>query len=246
MALTVTFGAGLSILVGVLITRITKNGSHVEFVEHMSVALALGALVSLLIFDLIPELRETVENVGFVYVAVNVVFGFSILAGLDRFIPDHHDTVENHDHENAAHIGIMASLALILHNIVEGMTVYTLSSADLQQGIIFALGVGLHNIPMGMLIYTTIKGRKRGHKTCIISTVLLSTLAGGLLMHMISEYMTEKLISGLLCMATGMIVYIAFVELIPHIMRTKPVAHSVVAAGAGFMLVFLSCMLGGE
>ncbi|MCR4601238.1 MAG: ZIP family metal transporter [Clostridia bacterium] len=246
MALTVTFCAGLSILVGVLVTRITKNGSHVEFVEHMSVALALGALVALLIFDLIPELWEATEDAGKTFVAVNVVFGFSILGGLDRFIPDHHDTVENHDHENAAHIGIMASLALILHNIVEGMTVYTLSTSDLQQGIIFAVGIGLHNIPMGMLIYTTINGRRRGQKTFIILSVLVSTLAGGLLMDMISEYMTDQLICGLLCLATGMIVYIAFVELIPHVLRTKPLLHSAVAVCAGFLLVFLSCMLAGE
>lgn len=246
MALTVAFCAGLSILVGVLVTRITKNGSHVEFVEHMSVALALGALMALLIFDLIPELRETTESVGVIYVLAGVVLGFGILAGLDRFIPEHEDTVENHDNENAAHIGIMASLALILHNIVEGMTVYTLAAADLQQGIVFAVGIGLHNIPMGMLIYTTIKGQKRGYKTTIISTVILSTFVGGLLMDMISEYMTEQLIGGLLCLATGMIVYIAFVELIPHVLRTKPVSLSAVAACAGFVLVFLSCMMAGE
>ena len=40
--------------------------------------------------------------------------GFVLLKLLDLFVPDHEDTDENHDTENAAHIGLISALAVIL------------------------------------------------------------------------------------------------------------------------------------
>ena len=164
---------------------------------------------------------------------------------LDRFVPEHEDTAHNHDTGNAVHIGIMSSLAVILHNVVEGMTVYSLSYADLRQGMILAGGVALHNIPMGMLISSTLKGRKPAFKLAVFSTVTLSMMAGGVIIFLMSGHMSETVTAALISIATGMIIYLIVLELLPHILRTENRPLNFIGALSGFVLVFISTMIGG-
>lgn len=148
-----------------------------------------------------------------------------------------------HDHENSVHIGLISSLAIILHNIIEGMTVYSLSLASIRQGAVFAFGIALHNIPMGMLIYSAMAERKCSVRRTMLATVTCSTLVGGFLMYLIRDLLTESLIGALICIASGMILYIVFLELLPHVFRTRPVLLSVISGLCGFLLVYISCIM---
>lgn len=242
MPLIITFVAGLFILLGAFAIKIFKETHKVEII---SFALALGALVSLMIFDLIPDMFE--GEIKWYLVIVFVAIGFGILVLLDLFAPDHedhHDTEENHDEENSAHIGIMSALAVILHNIVEGMTVYTMAMDDVKQGLILAIGIGLHNIPMGMLIFSTLAHKPKKDKYILTSAVVLSTPLGGILMMLLSGLLTEAIIAAFVCVAAGMIVYLIAMELAPHVIKTKPVNLSVVGVVIGFAVVAVSCLLG--
>lgn len=242
MPLLISFLAGLSIVIGALIIHLVSSPARIH---HLSIALALGALLALLLFDLLPELRESAANIGIVLVLLLVLLGVGILKLLDLFIPDHDDTAATHDHENAVHIGIISSLALILHNLVEGMTVYSLSLTSLREGVIFAFGIALHNIPMGMLIYATMQERRRIVRRGVLAAVTLSTCLGSVLMALVSDALTASRIGALVCIAAGMIIYIVFAELLPHVLRTRPRRLSLLGSVCGFVLVLASCILGG-
>jgi ZIP family zinc transporter len=237
----ITFLAGISIAVGAAITRAVKN---TEIIEHVSIALAMGAMLSLLIFDLFPDIREFSGGYSLLDAALLIAGGILVLRVLDMFIPDHEDTEETHDRENAVHIGLISALAIMLHNIVEGMTVYSMTLVSLRSGIIFALAISMHNIPMGMLIWTTLEGSSRRRKRAVLLTVTLSTLVGGIIMQVLAGAVTARITGGLVCIASGMILYIEFAELIPHVFRTKSRGLSAGCAAAGFALVWASCLIG--
>ena len=239
--LLITFLAGLSIALGVFIIRESNNS---DTIEHLSIAMALAAMLSLMLFDLLPDILESSESLGWMSLLLCLVLGFLLLKLLDFFIPDHEDHEETHEHEHASHIGLISALAIILHNIVEGMTVYSLTLSSLNQGILFALGISLHNIPMGMMIYSTMvrDGKHRREKSIILGLVTISTLVGGLLMHLLSAFMTETLIGVLVCLASGMIVYIVFLELLPHVLKTKEPKINLIGILIGFGLVFVSSL----
>ena len=246
MPLLIACLAGVFILVGALLTHVSKDSHKIEAV---SFALALGALVSLMIFDLVPDIIEGITEGGSsIWLCIIFVFvGFGLLVLLDLFTPDHDDhkdTPENHDNENSAHIGIMSALAVILHNIIEGMTVYTLAMSSAQQGAILAISIGLHNIPMGMLIYSTLSHKSRFSKWFLTALVIISTPLGGILMMLMSSLLTEALISALVSIAAGMIVYLIFMELLPHVIKTRPVKFSLIGVVIGFLAVLLSTILG--
>ena len=242
MELVITCLAGLSVLIGAAVIYLPGNKSRIE---HLSIAVAMGALLSLLFFDLLPELYEASRNTGWIAPVLTGLTGIVSIRILDRFVPEHQDTVHNHDTGNAVHIGIMSSLAVIIHNVVEGMTVYSLSCSDLRQGMIFAGGIALHNIPMGMLICSTIKGRSLRLKLGVFAAVSLSTMAGGVIMFLMSGYIPDSVTRALVAFATGMIIYLVFLELLPHILRTENRLLSLAGALSGFFLVLISLMIGG-
>jgi len=241
MAILITFLAGISILIGAVIIKTVKNP---HTIEQISIALALGSLLSLMLFDLLPDLLHSGEELPFFLTIIFTLLGVGLLRILDFFIPEHEDTEENHDDENAAHIGLISAIAVILHNIIEGMTVYSLSLSSQSQGVIFAIGIALHNIPMGMLIDSTLEGHKKSARYGILSAVTLSTLFGGILMTVISSVLTEAVITALVAIALGMIIYIVFFELLPHVLKTRPLPPSLIASVVGFLLVLGSSILG--
>ena len=115
--------------------------------------------------------------------------------------------------------------------------------SSFEKGAIFALGISLHNIPMGMLIYSSLADSKKAKKIAVFASVTVSTLIGGILMKLIAKHLTENVISCLVAMASGMIIYIIFLELIPHVIKTKPAKISIIGIITGFLIVLLSCKL---
>lgn len=92
MGLLITFVLGIFVLLGAAIAGFAKNEHRVS---ELSVSVALGAIVMLLVLDLLPETFEGVEHIGWVLTLVAVIVGFAVLTLLDRFLPDssmaHHD-----------------------------------------------------------------------------------------------------------------------------------------------------------
>lgn len=241
MELLVTFLAGISVLAGALIVRIAED--YHKHVEHISMAIAMAALLSLLILDLLPEVAEYSEGKGWIISIIMILAGVALLKVLDNFIPEHEDNEHNHDTGNAVHIGIISSMAVGFHNIVEGMTVYSLTYSDPMEGIVFAIGIALHNIPMGMLFYTTMYGQSRREKAAVFSIVCFSTFAGGIIMALLSDLLTETVTGILVSLASGMVIYIVFMELLPHVLKTKEHLINIAGIVIGFAIVLLSTLL---
>ena len=233
MALLTTLFAGAFFLVGAVVAWRARGQ---QALEDYSIAIAFGSLICVALFDLGPEAVEAAEELGWLTVIALVAVGFAVLFALDRVMPDHHHG-DKHE-EGAAHIGGMAVLAVFVHNIVEGATIFTIASQDLQSGLMLAFGVGLHNAPMGMLLYSTMEhGRARGIAALTVAT--LSTFAGGLLMCALGGEIDDAFMSGVVCVALGMIAFILFVELLPAMVRGGNVKRSIIgiAIGAAFVLI---------
>ena len=241
MELLITFLAGFSIMAGVFAVRMKSVNE--ERVEHFSVAMAMASLLALLAFDLGPEVFESAKENNWILIVAMVVVGFVGLVILDGFVPEHEDNEDNHDRGNAHHIGFLAAVGIIVHNIVEGMSIYSLAHAGLKQGVIFAIGVALHNIPMGMLIFTTTRHQSRKEKLSVLGAVSLSTFVGGLVMEALSEHLPASVTAILVSIATGMIIYLVLVELLPHVFKTRDLKMNISGAVLGFLLVLVSTFI---
>ncbi len=149
-----------------------------------------------------------------------------------------------HDHaqHNAMHIGIISAIAVTLHNIIEGMAVYSIAEQSVMTGLMVALGVGLHNIPMGMVIYATLKD-KRKERTAMILLASLSTFFGGVLMALLWNVIGDGMVGVLISVTLGMIIYIVAFELIPMVLHEKKWKVTVPGIAIGVGIILISTLL---
>lgn len=239
MALTVTLVLAFAFLIGILLGKFGQE----ERIEKISVSLSFGALIGVVLLDMIPEIIESTNSVkAFLFFFFFIFLGFVLLLILDRFVPEHEGS-EKSAEGNMIHIGIMATSAIVIHNIVEGMSVYSVSSVVLKSGIILALGVALHNIPLGMLIYSTVKNEEKRKKYLVIILSSFSTFIGGLIMASLSRFITPVFVEALTSIALGMVLYILSMELLPSFRHFENKKKVLLWAIVGFLLVFVGSFL---
>ncbi len=246
MGLLITFILGIFIFIGVLVIKLTNNS---KIIEQLSISIALGTMLSLISTELIPEVFEIFKSNNIIItlslILSLVIVGILLLKLLDKFIPEHdseHGLSHDCTKQNLVHIGIVSSIAIVLHNIIEGMAVYNITLESTKVGILMALSIGLHNIPMGMIIYSTIEKENKNKKIILLSLVGLSTFIGGLLMLFISSILNDIIIGILMCITIGMIIYIIIFELIPHLLHNKNKILSIFGIIIGILIIFISML----
>lgn len=243
MGLVVTFALGVFVLFGALVAGLAKNGHRIR---EISIAVALGAMAMLLADDLIPEAVEISESLGWPLVAGGIAAGVLILVFLDKFLPESHHGEEHVDvEESAFHISIATTIALVVHNVVEGMSVYSLAAQSLAMAVVLAIGVGLHNVPMGMIVYSGLRDESTKHKVVVMGFAALSTFVGGLAMFALSNAVDETLVSVMICLTIGLLCYIIFFELIPHVLHSTNKRITVISIFVGVAAVAMSGVLEG-
>ena len=212
MALLLTLISGLFFLIGIIVYKFIK---HKKELTIGAMGCAFVVIIGLIALDLIPELIEIKKWYSIIFVVIGLVF----LVLIDKLIPHHHhnhkeNDEDTHEHqEHLEHIGFITILALLLHNMVEGMALYSVSVNNLESGILMCLGIGLHNLPFGFQIASY--SNKTSNKLATLLLVV-SGLIGGLIIYSfgsISEFVTGIIIA----LTLGMILYILFFELLQEV-----------------------------
>ena len=255
VALLLTLLVGLFILLGSFIGLNYKNNK--KFTDF-SISVAFGVIISLILFELLPETFEVLNGeIGvvrtiFVIIILSLI-GITLLKLLDLFVP-HHEHEAHHKHQHSSdkchndhlyHIGIMSSIGMIAHNIIEGMSLYLVSSTSLISGILLCIGIGLHNIPMGLVISSTLTSSNFSkNKVLKISLIVsIATFIGGILMFMIGG--VNELVEGILLGLTlGMLIYISIFELFHQIYHMKNKKITITGIVVGIILLVISILLG--
>lgn len=244
MGLFITFILGVFLLAGAVIARSVKD---TEMIEQLSISIGFGTMLALGAAEILPEAMENLQGGSMLTLPICVLAGVAILKLLDHFVPEH-DHAHGFDHhcseENVVHIGVVSSVAVILHNVIEGMAVYSMAQESLRVGLLMALGVGLHNIPMGMVIYTTLLKEKKMLKMFLLGMTTLSTFLGGIAMMLLWGNISEYTIGVLMALALGMLVYIVFLELLPHMLHQKNKKLGIRGAAIGMGIICVSLLFG--
>lgn len=245
IGLLVTLLLGIFILIGSLIAFIIKKKQKVI---DFSLGLAFSVIIMLIILDIIPEIIENMKTKYIWLFLICVVIGYVILKVLDNFIPDHSEEKMSKEdlNNNLAHIGIVSSIALVIHNVIEGMAIYAAVIGNINTGLMLGVGVGFHNLPLGMVIATTFYQTNQSKKKTILSTtaVSLSTLVGGIIMFLLNNQTIEGVILGVLLSITlGMLIFIAFNELYPRIKKSKNKEARNLGLLLGILLLLLSMVI---
>lgn len=244
MALLTNALAGLFFLVGSFLALFEKKKKGlIEF----SIGLSFSVMVLLLAFDIVPEILELLEDKGTIFMYIFITIGIVMLKLIDMLVPhhDHDEEIITH-HRHLNHIGIISSLSLVVHNVIEGIGVYNIALHDFKAGILMAIGVGLHNIPFGIEITATLNETKKNKKVVFGNIVLLtlSTMLGGLIM-MIFKSIDDFILGSLMSLTVGMIIYLVLFELLIELGASKNRKYSVAGLVTGVLFMLVVFIIGG-
>lgn len=250
-ALLITLIAGLLFLIGTLIIKKVKNK---DIVFKFSSALAFSVIFCLIILDIIPEITESFKSFGFnkqiIYFLSFTLIGIIILKILDNLVPvhsHHHEVNEknNIEHNNHIyHIGLVTSIALMLHNIIEGMAIFTISLSNIKLGLMMCIGVGLHNIPLGMEISSSLdySNKKLLNKVIIYILLSLSTVLGGFIIILFNN-INNILLGILLSITCGMLIYILCFELLNEVKANIKSKSTILGLIVGILMMLITILI---
>lgn len=226
LSILLTLIVGISFIIGMLITKFTTKKKELTlFATGMSFAVMLG----MILIDIIPEIGENIReypnNEKWLTIIAFTLLGMGLLKGLDRFIPHHHHNHKEHEknklehNDHLFHIGVVTSVSLILHNLLEGISIYLTGITNFHLGAMMALAVSLHNIPLGIEIAVGLNSNtsKEKIKRKILILVIGSSFIGAFLLYLFKIKLNSFFLCSLLCTTFGMLIYITLFELLKEI-----------------------------
>lgn len=221
-ALLLTFLSGLFYLVGIIIYKFVK---HKNELTVAAISCAAVVIIGLIVFDLAPELIEQDNAWLFVF----VILGFVLLFLIDKLIPHHHHKHHAHDEatkehkDRLEHVSTITILALSMHNLIEGMALYSISLESIRSGTLMLIGVGLHNLPFGFQIAGT-------KNKLLVFLLVISAFLGGLVVFFFGN-IDEFLQGVVMALSMGMLLHILLFELFKEIrenIRQKATIYGII------------------
>ena len=210
--------AGLSTLFGSIL--IFFNFRNTSKVILRSLSFASGVMICICIIDLIPSSFRGFNALykGFpslLFTFIFIVIGIIISCFIDKILPEDNYDINNKYLYKA---GFISMIAIIFHNIPEGILTFVLSTHDLKLGISMALAIALHNIPEGISISIPIYYSTNSKLKSLLYTFVsgISELFGAVLAYLfLSKYVNDFVMSNLLAITSGVMLYIPIYELMP-------------------------------
>lgn len=182
-----------------------------------SLSFAAGVMICVSIMDLIPESIYMLESNynGIITILLSfsfIMIGMIISSLIENKLPT------NEGNNNLYKVGIISMLAIILHNIPEGIATFISTTKDTSLGISLTIAIAMHNIPEGVSISVPIYYATKSKFKALIYTLIsgLSELLGAILTYLFLLPLINNIVLGLLfSFIAGIMLYISFTQILP-------------------------------
>lgn len=207
-----TFIAGLSTMIGTIFIFFKMKKK--EKVIATSLSFAAGVMTCVSFIELIPEGFQLITKTYFPFYSLLLVLffiniGIIISSLIDHFMPEKNNKLYK--------VGLISMLAIILHNIPEGIATFLAGTTNTSLGISLTVAIALHNIPEGISISIPIYYATKNKGKAIFYTFLsgISEPFGALLAFLfLKNRMTDTIMGMLFCFIAGIMLHISFYELL--------------------------------
>lgn len=222
IAFILTCLAGLSTLIG---TFFIFYKGDIKTLTKYALSFAAGVMLCVSIVDLIPEaLNELVKSnnkiTTFTLTTLFIGVGIIISYLIDKLIPEN----KNIGNKQLYHLGIFAMLAIIIHNVPEGIATFLSSTTNIALGLSLTIAIAIHNIPEGISIsipiYSATGSKKRAFGYTLISA-FAEPLGAILAFLFLKDILTNTIMGCTLAIIAGIMTYIALLQFLPEALKYK-------------------------
>lgn len=259
---------GLTMGLGSLFSFLIKDEN--KKLLSLSLSFSAGIMIYISFMEILPEgihlIEEVIPGTKGHIIALASFFGAIIFtAFLEKAVHSmgghhHHDLDEVHSHAEGLgeeemdrghleKLGLMTAISIAIHNIPEGLAVFTAGLKDITIAIPLAFAVILHNIPLSIAIAVPIYYSTKSRKKAFIYPLLVGLCQplGALVGYMIfSNYLNDLLFGILFAMISGIMIFVSLDELLPASQQYEDHHFSVYGTVLGMFVMALSLMFFGH
>ncbi len=226
-----TLGAGLATGIGSLIAFVSKTTNKSFFVASLGFSAGIMVYVSFVEMYanaknvLIPTYGETTATI---YATVAFFVGVFFITIIDFLIPEAEnphevkgveDIQSSPQHKAVLHrMGLTTALVIGIHNFPEGLATFMAGTQDFSVAMSVAVAIAIHNIPEGIAVSVPIYFATGSKRKAFLYSALsgFSEPIGAVIgFCFLSTIFTTDLLNLVLAFVAGIMVYIAFDELLP-------------------------------
>lgn len=242
LSFLLTIIAGLSTLIGSIVIFLNKKNKDKIIISSLSFASAVMLFIS--ITDLIPESYNMFKNLFrlfplIILILININIGIILSIYIKKYIPENNN-------DNLYKVGLISMLAIIIHNMPEGMATFMASNTNISLGISLTIAIALHNIPEGISIAVPIYYSTNSKLKAILYTFLsgLSEVFGAIITYLFLKPFINDYIMGILfSVIAGIMMHIAIFELLPTSLNYKNKKLTKIFFILGILFVLFSTII---
>lgn len=256
--LLLTLGAGLATGIGSAIAFLAKRTN--KRLLSFSLGLSGGVMVYVSFVELLPQANlalgaEWGLRTGTIIATLSFFAGILLIGIIDRLVPSFENPHEAHMIEEMdkqprnpklMRMGVMAALAIGIHNFPEGIATFTTAVDNLNLGIAIAVAIAIHNIPEGIAvsipIYYATGDRMKAFRLSLLSG-LAEPVGAVLAWLVLMPFMSPTLMGCVLASVAGIMVFISIDELLPAAREYGEAHISIYGVVAGMAIMAVSLIL---
>lgn len=235
--------AGLSTMLGAVLI-FYKNEKEENLVSK-SLAFAAGVMITVSLTDLFPEGQHLLLKVFYpipvVFISlIFLIVGILLSMMIEHYFPEKKNANTSH---KLYRVGIISALAIVCHNIPEGIATFMTSTHNITLGISLTIAIALHNIPEGISISVPIFYASKSRKKALFYTFIsgISELFGAIIAYLfLQNFMTDSTMGMLYCMIAGIMIHISFQELLPTSFQYNKLLSSISFFLLGVLVMLLN------
>jgi zinc and cadmium transporter len=231
--------AGLSTLLGIALVII--NEERVVRYSHYVNSFAAGLILGVAFFHLFPESLELSQNaLLYIFLGFLVFYLLESLMVLHSGSEIHFKGKRNPKHTK----GMVMFSGLFFHSLLDGIIIGVGFEIDPKVGLLTSLGIIMHEVPEGVTSFSLlIASITRNTALKMSIAVALATPLGALISLAFIGGLSESTVGLLLAMAGGSFLYIGASDLIPETHEEKGVANAAFLLFGILFLFSLSKMI---
>ena len=242
-ALLVSFGAGMSTLLGGLIIFFNIKEKNINKFITLCLSFSIAIMIGISITDLLPTSLFTIlfnipTPLSYLIIILAFSIGVLIVYLISKLISKQQDSLYK--------LGILSMVALIIHNFPEGIATFMGSVEDVSLGLKLGLAIMFHNIPEGISIAVPIYYATKSKGKALFHT-LLSGLAeplGAFLSFLfLKNYINNLMISIILLLVAGIMITLSIEEMFPKCLAYKENKYIYLGLSIGTILILLNHFL---
>lgn len=207
---------------------------------HIVLGFTAGILLSVVAFDLMPEIMEMTQELAVdpMVPMVALIAGFFLFHILEKAVLVHHANEDQYGPHTHPTVGVVSALALAAHSFLDGVGIGLGFQVSPELGMLVSLGVISHAFSDGLNTVTIMLQNHNPAKKIMLflSIVAVAPVLGGLSTLFFS--VPQEILLIYLGFFAGFFLYIGASEVLPEAHSQRPSGRAVLATIAGVLFMF--------